>query len=114
MVSFCPAFGTNNKFRKKKKMLKRLNNNPVFRFLDKIPGLRRSGTASLGDLGKALIITLTLCLLVQLPTFIAHPIYFVISMAVLVPLCLLILLAHPFLSHRATLRETFGFKKRSR
>jgi hypothetical protein len=33
---------------------------------------------------------------------------------VLVPLCLLILLAHPFLSHRATLRETFGFKKRSR
>ena len=93
-------------------MLKNFNKNPVFRLWDKIPFLRRSGTASLGDLGKALGITLTLVLLVNLPTYIAHPGYFAITLAVLVPIVGLILLAHPFLSHRATLAESFGLRKR--
>jgi hypothetical protein len=93
-------------------MLKKLNNNPVFRLWDKIPFLRRSGTASIGDLGKALGITMALVLLVNLPMYIAHPIYLLITLAVVGPLIGLILLAHPFLSHRATLAESFGFKKR--
>jgi len=95
-------------------MLKNLNNNPVFRLWDKIPFLRRSGTASLADLGKALGITMALILLVNLPTYILHPIYLLVTLAVVVPLIGLILLAHPFLSHRATLAESFGFKKRRR
>ncbi len=93
-------------------MLDKFRNNAVFRLWDKIPFLRRSGTASLGDLGKALGITLALVLLVNLPTYIAHPGYFAITLAVLVPVVGLILLAHPFLSHRATLAESFGFRKR--
>lgn len=95
-------------------MLKQLNNNPVFRLWDKIPFLRRSGTASLGDLAKALSITLALIFLVNAPTYIAYPIYLLITVVVLAPIVGLILLAHPFLSHRATLAESFGFKKRKR
>ncbi len=95
-------------------MLKKLKNNPLFRLWDKIPFLRRSGTASVGDLGKALGITMTLILLVNLPQYIAHPIYLVITLAVVGPLIGLILLAHPFLSHRATLAESFGLKKRNK
>ena len=93
-------------------MLDKFRNNAVFRLWDKIPFLRRSGTASLGDLAKALGITLTLVLLVNLPTYIANPGYFAITIAVLVPVVGLILLAHPFLSHRTTLAESFGFRKR--
>lgn len=93
-------------------MLKKLNNNPIFRLWDKIPFLRRSGTASLGDLAKALGITLTLIFLSNMPSYIAHPSYLLITLAVLTPLVGLILLAHPFLSHRATLAQSFGFKRR--
>jgi hypothetical protein len=93
-------------------MLDRFKNNALFRTWDKIPFLRRSGTASLGDLAKALGITLALIFLVNTPTYIAHPLYLLFTLAVLIPLVGLILLAHPFLSHRATLAESFGFKKR--
>ncbi len=95
-------------------MLKKFSNNPVFRLVDRIPGLRRSGTASLSDLAKALGITLALCFLMEIPQIIEHPMAFLISLIVLVPLVGVILLAHPFLSHRATLAQSFGFKKRAR
>lgn len=93
-------------------MFRNLNNNPLFRLLDKIPLLRRSGKATIGDLAKAIGITLALVFLLQLPLILAQPMMFVMTLVILVPLVGLILLAHPFLSHRKTFRETFGLKKR--
>ena len=95
-------------------MLKKFRNNALFRLWDKIPYIRRSGNASLGDLAKALSITLLLIFIANAPTYIAHPAYLLLSLAVIVPLVGLILIAHPFLSHRATLAESFSFKKRRR
>ncbi len=95
-------------------MLKKFNNNPVFRLWDKIPFLRRSGTASLGDLAKAIGLTLALVFFVNAPSYIAHPGYLLVTVIVLTPIVGLILLAHPFLSHRATFAQTFGLKRRKR
>ena len=95
-------------------MLRKFSNNPVFRLVDKTPGLRRSGTASLSDLAKALGITLALCFLMEIPLIIERPRVFLLSLVILVPLVGVILLAHPFLSHRAPLGQSFGFKKRAK
>jgi hypothetical protein len=78
----------------------RFNNNPIFRFLDKIPLIRRSGTASPLDLFKAMAFTLTFTIILQAFLFGMTLAQLAIILIVCAPIVLLALFLHPFLSHR--------------
>lgn len=74
------------------------NKNPLFRFIDRIPLFRRSGNASVNDLGKALFIMLTLSFI---PTALVAPLAISLwASAFLLTLAAAILFMHPALSHR--------------
>lgn len=75
-----------------------LNNNALFRALDRIPLFRRSGNASVNDLAKALSIVLFISFV---PAIFSNPLNVVLtSSAILFSVVACILFMHPALSHR--------------
>jgi hypothetical protein len=83
-----------------------MNNNFLFRLLDRIPYIRRSGNATVIDLAKALVITLVLVLAIEIPLYGMSGASILAVLLFCVPIMAFILFLHPFLSHRKSLRET--------
>lgn len=85
------------------KQLTEFNKNAVFKTLDRIPLLRRSGNATVNDLGKALLIVLIISFV---PAALTAPLFITLwASAFLLSLVAVILFMHPALSHRQSFKD---------
>jgi len=90
-------------FKKSSPVASGLNQNPLFRLIDRIPLIRRSGRATVNDLAKAMFITL---LISFVPSALSMPLPLVLwSSGFLLTIVALVLIMHPALSGRQSFKD---------